>query len=245
MVGFDEAMTILENPTRREILRHLVREPHYPLQLSELLSVSQQAVVKHLKVLEKVGFVASEKVASERGGPPKRLFRVEQSFSLRLDLGPDLFRTEHRAMPTGGPIRLSSGLSNDARSAAERIGSKRRLTMGEAMEVLGDLDLELERIDSERDTLIALHQQVMSRVSHSLDDEMESYEERVLARTLLEDPRRPIDLDLFSRGLQLHSAQAEEMLGLLRERLLREIGGREGRLIAADSSIPLPWWLAT
>ena len=52
MVGFDESLSILENTTRRAILRHLVKEPHYPLQLSELLDVSQQAVVKHLKVLE-------------------------------------------------------------------------------------------------------------------------------------------------------------------------------------------------
>ena len=47
VVGFDESLSILENPTRRSILRHLVKEPHYPLQLSELLDVSQQAVVKH------------------------------------------------------------------------------------------------------------------------------------------------------------------------------------------------------
>ncbi len=244
MVDFDEAMTILENRTRRAILGHLVREPHYSLQLSELLDVSQQAVVKHLRVLENADFVQSEKVASVRGGPPKRLFRVDQSFSLRLDLGPDLFRTDHRAMPPGGPIRLSSGLSADARRTAERIGARRRLPMSEAMEILSDLDHELERIDKERDTMVALHQQVMSRVSHSIDGDLRSYEERRLARQMLEDPRRPIDLDRFSQGLQLHSGQAEEMLGMLRERLLREIGSREGQLIAAESSVPLPWWLA-
>ena len=52
MVDFDDAMSILENTTRREILKFLVKEPHYPLQLSEMLEVSQQAVMKHLKVLE-------------------------------------------------------------------------------------------------------------------------------------------------------------------------------------------------
>ena len=67
MVDFDEALTILENPTRRQILRKLVKEPHYSLQISELLDVSQQAVVKHLKVLEEAGFVDSEKVPSEKG----------------------------------------------------------------------------------------------------------------------------------------------------------------------------------
>jgi ArsR family transcriptional regulator len=245
MVDFDEAMSVLENRTRRAILIHLVREPHYSLQLSDLLDVSQQAIVKHLKVLEESGFVQSTKVASERGGPPKKLFKVDQSFSLRLDLGPDLFRTDHRIMPPGGPIRLSNGLSNEAREAAERIGSRRRLPMSEAMEILSGLDGELERIDKERDTMVALHQQVMSRVSHSIDDDLESYEERRLAREMLEDPRRPIDLDQFSRGLQLHSGQAEQMLGLLRARLLREIGGREGVLISAEETTPLPWWLAT
>ena len=95
MVDFDEALTILENPTRRQILRKLVKEPHYSLQLSELLEVSQQAVVKHLKVLEKGGFVDSESVPSEKGGPPAKMYRVTQSFSRRLDLGPDMFSAEH------------------------------------------------------------------------------------------------------------------------------------------------------
>ena len=69
VVDFDESLSILENPTRRSILRHLVKEPHYPLQLSELLDVSQQAVVKHLKVLEEAGFVDSEMKKSDKGGP--------------------------------------------------------------------------------------------------------------------------------------------------------------------------------
>ena len=62
MVDFDEALNILENKARRDILRRLAKEPHYPLQLSELLDISQQAVVKHLRVLEENGFVESEKI---------------------------------------------------------------------------------------------------------------------------------------------------------------------------------------
>ena len=71
-MDFDRAIEILSNPTRREILKRLVREPHYPLQLSEHLDVSQQAIVKHLNVLEENGFVECEKVASERGGLRKK-----------------------------------------------------------------------------------------------------------------------------------------------------------------------------
>ena len=244
MVGFDEALSILENPTRRQILRKLVKEPHYPLQLSELLNVSQQAVVKHLKVLEESGFVDSERVPSEKGGPPKKMYKVNQSFSLRLDLGPDLFRAEHRKIPDGGPMRLSNRLPPELNGVVDRLGTRRKLPMVEAMGVLSELDSALERIDEHRDAVIALHQQVMRKVSPSISEQSESYEERQLAHAIMNQPRRPLDLDAFSQGLRIQSMDAEEMMDALRERLMRDFGASQGRLVAAREGTPLPWWLA-
>ena len=177
MVGFDEALNILENKARRDILKYLAKEPHYPLQLSELLEISQQAVVKHLKVLEEVGFVESQKFPSIKGGPPKKMYTVNQSFSLRLDLGPNLFRAEHRTMPKGGPIRLSSKLPEDLDSVVGTIGTRRLLPLGEAMSMLSDMDKALERIDEQRDAIIALHQQVMQKVAPTIDESSDTYEE--------------------------------------------------------------------
>jgi len=244
VVGFDEALSILENPTRRQILRKLVKEPHYPLQLSELLNVSQQAVVKHLKVLEESGFVDSERVPSEKGGPPKKMYKVNQSFSLRLDLGPDLFRAEHRKIPAGGPMRLSNRLPPELNGVVDRLGTRRKLPMGEAMGVLSELDSALERIDEHRDAVIALHQQVMRKVSPSISEQSGSYEERQLAHAIMNQPRRPLDLDAFSQGLRIQSMDAEEMMDALRERLMRDFAASRGRLVAAREGTPLPWWLA-
>ena len=244
MVGFDEALSILETPTRRQILRKLVKEPHYPLQLSELLNVSQQAVVKHLKVLEVSGFVDSERVPSEKGGPPKKMYKVNQSFSLRLDLGPDLFRAEHRKIPAGGPMRLSNRLPPELNGVVDRLGTRRKLPMIEAMGVLSELDSALERIDEHRDAVIALHQQVMRKVSPSISEQSESYEERQLAHAIMNQPRRPLDLDAFSQGLRIQSMDAEEMMDALRERLMRDFAASRGRLVAAREGTPLPWWLA-
>ena len=244
MVGFDEALSILENPTRRQILRKLVKEPHYPLQLSELLNVSQQAVVKHLKVLEESGFVDSERVPSEKGGPPKKMYKVNQSFSLRLDLGPDLFRAEHRKIPDGGPMRLSNRLPPELNGVVDRLGTRRKLPMVEAMGVLSELDSAIERIDEHRDAVIALHQQVMRKVSPSISEQSESYEERQLAHAIMNQPRRPLDLDAFSQGLRIQSMDAEEMMDALRERLMRDFAASQGRLVAAREGTPLPWWLA-
>ena len=79
-MDFDEAVTILENRARRSILQHLVKEPHYPLQLSELLDISQQAVMKHIKVLEKAGFIEAEIVPSEKGDLQKRCIKLISHF---------------------------------------------------------------------------------------------------------------------------------------------------------------------
>tara|TARA_B100000029_G_scaffold142553_2_gene137766 strand:- start:632 stop:1369 length:738 start_codon:yes stop_codon:yes gene_type:complete len=244
MVGFDEALSILENPTRRQILRKLVKEPHYSLQLSELLDVSQQAVVKHLKVLEEAGFVDSEKVPSERGGPPAKMYRVNQSFSLRLDLGPDLFRAEHRKIPPGGPMRLSNRLPDELDAVVDRLGTRRKIPMGEAMGMLSELDMALEQIDERRDAIIALHQQVMRKVSPSISEGSDTYEERQLAHAMMNEPRRPLDLDAFSQGLRIRSDDAEKMMVEIRERLLREFASGQGSLVAAREGTPLPWWLA-
>ena len=244
MVGFDESLSILENHTRRQILRKLVKEPHYPLQLSELLNVSQQAVVKHLKVLEESGFVDSERMPSEKGGPPKKMYKVNQSFSLRLDLGPDLFRAEHRKIPAGGPMRLSNRLPPELNGVVDRLGTRRKLPMVEAMGVLSELDSALERIDEHRDAVIALHQQVMRKVSPSISEQSGSYEERQLAHAIMNQPRRPLDLDAFSQGLRIQSMDAEEMMDTLRERLMRDFAASRGRLVAAREGTPLPWWLA-
>ena len=221
----------------------LVKEPHYPLQISELINVSQQAVIKHLKVLEKADFVESQMVASEKGGPPKKMYKVDQSFSIRLDLGPDLFRAEHRKMPRGGAMKLSEKLPNNLNNVIKKMGTKRKLEISEAIEALGELDAALEKIDDQRDAIIAMHQQVKKKVSSSVSNHSNSYEERQLAHAIMNQPRRPLDLDLFSHGMRIKSMDAEEMMDNLRETLLRDLATSKGNFIAANKGTPLPWWL--
>jgi predicted transcriptional regulator len=243
MVDFNEAMAILENQARRNILKHLVKEPHYPLQLSELLEISQQAIMKHIKVLENAGFVEAEIVPSEKGGPPKKMYKVNQSFSLRLDLGPDLFRAEHRQMPAGGPMRLSNKLPTDLDPVIDRLGTRRKLPMSEAMKILSDLDSALEKIDEQRDAVIALHQQVMNKASKGVSENSESYEERIMAREMMTQPRRPLDLDVFSQNIRIQPSDAHDIMENIRERLMKDFVINGDNFVSADKDTPLPWWL--
>ncbi|MEM2979224.1 MAG: helix-turn-helix domain-containing protein, partial [Methanomassiliicoccales archaeon] len=94
MIDLDTLLSIIENPTRRKILEALVREPHYPLQLSRELRMSQQAIMKHLKVLEENNIVRSYIVDSDRGGPARRIYVPVQGFTIFVDVGPGLFNVE-------------------------------------------------------------------------------------------------------------------------------------------------------
>ncbi len=91
MTELDTALYLLQNKTRRLIVERLVREPHYAMQLAELIGVSQPAVVKHLGELESGGLVPSKRSHPTKEGPPRTIYSVDRAFSLHIDLGPDLF----------------------------------------------------------------------------------------------------------------------------------------------------------
>ena len=141
-------------------------------------------------------------------------------------------------------MRLSNRLPPELNGVVDRLGTRRKLPMVEAMGILSELDSALERIDEHRDAVIALHQQVMKKVSPSISEQSGSYEERQLAHAIMNQPRRPLDLDVFSQGLRIQSMHAEEMMEALRERLMRDFAASRGRLVAAREGTPLPWWLA-
>jgi predicted transcriptional regulator len=90
----DVILSVLENPIRRRILRKLAHENNYPLQLSKELNVSQQAVMKHLKVLEESDFVVSYDEPSKKGGPPRRVFTPRKRYCIRIDIGPNTYSEE-------------------------------------------------------------------------------------------------------------------------------------------------------
>ncbi|MDR1405426.1 MAG: helix-turn-helix domain-containing protein [Candidatus Methanoplasma sp.] len=91
MKDIDMILSIVENPTRRRILAALAREPHYPLQLSKELGVSQQAIMKNLDILEKSRLVESRRENGNRG-PDKIVYRPISEFTITVDMRSGMFR---------------------------------------------------------------------------------------------------------------------------------------------------------
>ncbi|MDC3297832.1 helix-turn-helix domain-containing protein [Candidatus Poseidoniaceae archaeon] len=244
MANLDEALAILQNKARRAILERLVREPHYPLQLSDQIGISQQAVMKHLKLLEGAGFVVKMKAASSKGGPPKNIYSVQQAISIRIDLGPDLFKCSQRTLPAGGPLKLSNSLKGDVVKVAEIVSGRKKISVGEGAHHLSAISEAIERLDSERDALIALHQQIKQRVSNTVDSDFESYEQRLMVHNILEAPRSNFNFKEFTRELQLGAEASERLMDEVRTRVVRQLAERSGQFISASQTIELPWWAA-
>ncbi len=243
MDQLERSLILLQNKTRRSILERLVREPHYPMQLAELIGVSQQAIVKHLKELERGNLVEKMKVPSEKGGPPRTIFRVCEAFSLRIDLGPDLFKIERRKLPSGGPLRLSSKLPQKAQSIAEAVSGRKKISVTEGVLHLDQLNENLEQLDRQRDALIALHQQIRGRISAAVDTDFEDYSQRTMVHALIEAPRVKPNLGLMAKELNLTENDMATVMSRVRELVERQRSDRSGEVIAVDDNPGLRWWL--
>ncbi|MEI6796714.1 MAG: helix-turn-helix domain-containing protein [Methanomassiliicoccales archaeon] len=178
MDEIDILLSIIENPTRRRILEALVREPHYPLQLSRELGLSQQGIMKHLKVLEDYNIVRSSPGESDQGGPARKVYVPTMGFSIVIDVGPGLFNTALVRREIGDTVRKVS--------AKEEFAPKARGLREEIVRI----DNDLEVISRRREELIRRKEIVLEEAAAFVEAMAHGYQTR---RILFEYIQRPAD----------------------------------------------------
>ncbi len=164
----DELLTAVGNSTRREILRHLSKEPHYPLQLSKKLNVSQQAVMKHLKTLEDIGLVRSEDRPSP-SGPPRRYYALTKRLSVRIDIGPESFSSSlHSIAETpsvDGAAGAEKALFGEYREITEERDPRKRLS--QVVKLVGKVNNRMAETEADYNRLVALRSALL-REAHQI-----------------------------------------------------------------------------
>ncbi|MCX8173229.1 MAG: helix-turn-helix domain-containing protein [Thermoplasmata archaeon] len=86
----DDFLMVVHNPLRRKILSRIVQGRCYTLQLARELGTTQQAVMKHIKILERYGIVECVEEESHEG-PKRKCYFPTRSFVLWISLQPNLF----------------------------------------------------------------------------------------------------------------------------------------------------------
>ncbi len=89
--GIEAFIAALENNTRREILRRLTMEESYAMELSRVIGVSQQAVIKHLSLLEHARLISSVGLIPSSAGAARKIYRPQGFSTLIIDYARNFF----------------------------------------------------------------------------------------------------------------------------------------------------------
>lgn len=218
----DFLLDILGNETRRKMLQLLADEPRYLLQLAEQLNVSQQAVLKHLVLLEKMGFVTSFKAESDLAAPPRKYYQLARSFYLSVSMTRDTFGLkieevplEQRATSQRLPDKYKSlhtqildlEASKDAREILEKCDR-----------VLHEIGREAEELKNMEIHLLKLRHRAMKKAHEAIQQTAESaLERRILYHTLGSDVH--LDVDALSEAFDIREREIEKAIASLRRRM--------------------------
>lgn len=197
----DSVLGTVENPVRRRIIARLSEEPNYQLQLSKELDISQQLVAKHLVTMEGAGLVSTVSQDSPRG-PQRKEYSLKKSFSVTVDLAPNLFRARifsFGAVPgieeTDEHAQIMSQISGVMRypEGASRI---RPLTR-----VVAEVDKKLKEMEEERAVLLYLRSLAL-REAARITTALPSVDRRKVLRYLMREEGDAMGTICQSLGLQ-------------------------------------------
>lgn len=175
MDELDILLSMIENPTRRRILEALVREPHYPLQLSKELGVSQQAVMKNLNVLERNGMVVSYRESSSIG-PDRTVYEPTSEFTLVVDMRSGMFSVRM--------MRPEDGDSVDV---------PREEDLAEARKRISEIDRSIDELDRRRSLLVRERERLIASAMSSLDGTPCGYGHRMVMYEALDGPEMTVE----------------------------------------------------
>ncbi|NLX46788.1 MAG: helix-turn-helix domain-containing protein [Euryarchaeota archaeon] len=201
MNELDVLLSVIENPTRRRILEALVREPHYPLQLSRELGLSQQGIMKHLRMLEDLDLVRSFMEDSDQGGPSRRRYFPTTGFTMVVDIGPGLFNTEVATRPF-----------EEQGTERPQADGKRLLDLRRE---LGGIDRELRLIKERRAELIADKERVLEEAGRAVESTFQDYHSRKVVYEYILHPH--LDAKELARGLGLRDDVVDRIVRSLEE----------------------------
>ncbi len=205
----DSVLGTVENPIRRKIIARLSQEPNYQLQLSKELGLSQQLVAKHLVAMEDAGLVSSSLEDSPRG-PQRREYLLTKSFSVTIDLAPNLFRARMfslGAMP--GALEGEEPQLEPVRPPDETT------RIAPLMEVIAEVDAKLKEMEEQRAVLLYLRSLALKEAARATTS-LGTMDRRRLLRYLMKEQWDGIGGMSSSLGLQ-QKAVAEILEEIERE----------------------------
>jgi ArsR family transcriptional regulator len=215
----DTLLSVIENPTRRRILEALVREPHYSLQLSKELGMSQQAIMKHMKVLEESDLVRSYPEESDQGGPTRKLYVPTTKFTIIVDFGPGLFNTAIIRLAldqmSHSLLEMHSQTDEPELERGDDLAGVSDKIM-ELRETVAQVDRELEGLQQKRALLIVTKERALEEAGRVVEEQIEDYQARRIIYEFIQKPE--LELEELASDLGIRDDVVERTLEQINRR---------------------------
>jgi len=196
----DAVLGTVENPIRRRIIARLTQEPNYQLQLSKELGLSQQLVAKHLVTMEGAGLVRTILEDSPRG-PQRKEYVLRKSFSVTIDMAPNLFRARLFTFGAIPGIREDDEQAQLIGQASDTLRAQEAATrIRPLVEIIAEVDRKLKQMEEERAVLVYLRNLALKEAA-SATISLETADRRKVLRYIMWEQRDSISDMSASLGL--------------------------------------------
>ena len=219
----DILLDVLGNDTRRRILQLLADEPRYFIQLSKELGVSQQAVLKHLEILERHGFVSSYESESEFAAPKRKYFQLDKSCMLAIGITRDAVEFVFRDIPQPEKGVDDEADHRDLKNISHQVSSlevedepSRRLSMSD--EMLKQINSKLADLVQMEISLLKLKQRITKVAHETIRDSFDEELHRQILYEMLGEEKQP-DVDELSAILDTREKEISAAMRVLRHTL--------------------------
>lgn len=219
--NIDMVLDVLGNDTRRRILQLLADEPRYFIQLSRDLGVSQQAVLKHLEILERFGFVSSFEGESAYAAPKRKYFQLNRSCMLAVGITNDAVQFVFHDIPqeTGKESLKQQDVKSIQKGVAEMEHEKdnsKIVAMSDAL--LRDINQRLKDLANTEISLLRLKQKITRTAHEAIRESIQEELQRQILYSTIGEEKRP-DINQLSERLDAREREINDAIKSLKRRL--------------------------
>jgi ArsR family transcriptional regulator len=217
----DVLLDVLGNETRRRILQLLADEPRYFIQLSKDLGVSQQAVLKHLEILERYGFVVSFQGESDFAAPKRKYFQLNRSCMLAIGITNDTVQfVFHDISQEPSKDALNRGDLKSVQKAVvdlEREKDHSKI-VGMSDALLREINQKLRDLANTEISLLRLKQKITRTAHEAIRESFEEELQRQILYSTIGEENRP-DVNQLSEMLDAREREINEAIRSLKRKL--------------------------
>lgn len=185
-LNIDLILDILGNSTRRKILFVLSKEPLYFNQLSKIVGIGQQSILRHMKILEDSGLIETYTEESNLGAPDRKYYQLASTFSMNIAFFKDGFYIRNKEIKELRYKEFEKFYKEYEEAISEYYNNKNKnihspgLLLDLFKNTLNEIEKEISEHESKINDLHALRQMILKDIHKIGKDNFEFLERQLI-----------------------------------------------------------------